>query len=281
MERLGLGYDTLAEANPRLVYCSLSGYGPSGPYRARAGHDLNYQGLAGALDLTGPRDGPPSVPGVPLADLSGALWSALGILLALLDRERTGRGQRLDSSLLGGALSCMSVAVAQHLGGQPLARGASALTGGAVCYNLYETRDGGHMTLSALEPEFWAAFCQATGQTHLLGEQFAPANSGQPAYEDLCSLFKSRTLQEWIEFLKEVDACCEPVYPVGEALGSPPVQALGMQAKEGLLPPIRFSDRTSPGPAAPPTLGEHTGTILAELGYERAEIDELRAQGIV
>ena len=95
MERLGLGFDVLAQINPRLVYCSLSGYGHTGPYRGRAGHDLNYVGLAGIVDLGGPRDGPPAMPGIPIADLAGALWAAVGILLALLERERTSRGQRV------------------------------------------------------------------------------------------------------------------------------------------------------------------------------------------
>lgn len=281
MGRLGLGYENLAPANPRLVYCSLSGYGPSGPYRERAGHDLNYQGLAGTLDLTGPRDGPPSVPGVPLADLTGALWAALGILRALLEREQSGRGQRLDSSLLGGALSCLPIPVARHRGGQPMARGASELTGGAVCYNIYETRDGNYMTLSALEPEFWANFCQAVGRQDLLSEQFAPALPGQPAYDQLCSLFRGHTLKEWIEILHDADACCEPVYPVGEALRLPPVEALGMLAAEGLLPPVRFSDLQQPCPGPPPALGEHTAVILAELGYGEVQVEALRAQGVI
>jgi crotonobetainyl-CoA:carnitine CoA-transferase CaiB-like acyl-CoA transferase len=281
MERLGLDYDTLVEANPRLVYCSLSGYGPAGPYRERAGHDLNFQGLAGVLDLTGPREGPPVVPGVPLADLSGALWAALGIVLALLERERSGRGQRVDSTLLGGALSCLPVAVARQRGGQPMARGASELSGGVVCYNVYGTRDGGYMTLSALEPEFWAAFCQVAGRPDLLGEQYAPAVSGQPTYDALCALFQRHTLQEWIELLHDVDACCEPVYPLDNALASPPVQALGMLAEEGLLPPVWFSELQPPAPARPAALGEHTGALLAELGYGEDEIEKLRAERVV
>ena len=105
MERLGVGYERLAQANPRLVYCSLSGYGRDGPYRNRAGHDLNYIGLAGLLDLTGTRQGPPIIPGVPIADMNGALWAAFGIVMALLAREQTGQGQRVDGSLLGGALA--------------------------------------------------------------------------------------------------------------------------------------------------------------------------------
>jgi len=281
MERLGLAYQTLAQVNPRLVYCSLSGYGPAGPYRERAGHDLNYQALAGALDLAGPRDGPPSMPGVPLADLSGALWAATGILVALLERERSGWGQRVDSSLLGGALSFLPLAVAQWKGGHLPARGTGELSGGAVCYNLYETRDGGYMSLSALEPEFWATFCQAAGCEDLIGQQYTPALPGEPAYDQLCALFLTSTRQEWLEVLSGVDACCEPVYRVGEALGSAPAQALDMLTSEGLRPPVQFSGRRGPDPGAAPRLGEHTAALLAELGYDSAQVEELQGRGIV
>jgi len=281
MERLVLGYETLAQVNPRLVYCSLSGYGPSGPYRERAGHDLNYAGLSGLLDLTGPRDGPPSIPGAPVADLSGALWAAIGILLALLERERTGLGQQVVSSLFGGALACLPLAVIRHQGGQSMARSASDLNGGVVCYNVYETKDSQYMTLAALEPEFWAAFCLAVGREDLLGQQFAPALPGELAYEALCSLFKNRTRQEWVQALVGVDACCEPVYSVGEALGSPAVQALGMLAGVGLLAPIRLSNQERTAPELAPTLGQHTTLLLEELGYSPDKVEELRGQGVV
>jgi crotonobetainyl-CoA:carnitine CoA-transferase CaiB-like acyl-CoA transferase len=281
MERLGLGYETLAQVNPRLVYCSLSGYGPTGPYRERAGHDLNYQGLAGLLDLTGPRDGPPSMPGVALADLSGALWATNGILMALLERERSGQGQRVDGSLLGGALSLLPLAVAQLKGGQPPARGAGELSGGVVCYNLYETGDGGQMSLSALEPGFWLIFCQAIGREDLYGQQFAPAVPGEPAYDELCALFGTKTRQEWLEELGGLDTCCDPVYSVEEALTSAPVQALDMLTKEGLRPPVQLSSQPVRTATTAPLLGEHTAAILAELGYDAARLEELQSQGVV
>ena len=281
MERLGLGYSTLAQANPRLVYCSLSGYGPAGPYRERAGHDLGYQGLAGLLDLTGPREGMPAMPGVPLTDLSGALWATTGILMALLEREHSGRGQRVDSSLMGGALSLLPLAVAQVRGGQPLVRGAGELTGGVVCYNLYETRDGGTMALSALEPQFWNAFCQATGQEDLLGEQYSPAQPGEPAYDALCALFRTRTREEWIEIFTGIDACCDPVYTVEEALASAPIQALEMLGEEGLRPPVQFSRQPVRRAAPAPLLGEHTAALLAELGYDAAHVEDLQGRGVV
>jgi crotonobetainyl-CoA:carnitine CoA-transferase CaiB-like acyl-CoA transferase len=281
MERLGLGYQTLAQANSRLVYCSLSGYGHAGPYRERAGHDLNYQGLAGLLDLTGPREGPPSMPGVPLADLSGALWATTGILMALLERERTGDGQRVDSSLLGGALSFLPLAEAQVRGGQPPVRGAGELTGGVVCYNLYQTLDRKAMSLSALEPGFWVGFCQAIDREDLQGQQFAPALPGEPAYDELCALFRTRTREEWVDIFAGTDACCDPVYNVEEALASAPVQALEMLSEEGLRPPVQFSGQPVGRAAPAPLLGEDTAVILAELGYEPARLEELQSLGIV
>ena len=281
MERLDLGYEALVQTNPRIVYCSLSGYGPAGPYRKRAGHDLNYQGLAGVLDLTGPRDGPPSMPGVPMADLSGALWAATGILAALLEREHSGKGQRVDSSLLGGALSFLPLAIAQWKGGQLSPRGAGELSGGAVCYNIYETRDGGYMTLSALEPPFWAAFCQAVRRDDLITKQYAPALSGEPAYDDLCALFLTRTREEWLEMLAGVDACCDPVYSVGEAMDSAAVQSLHMLTQDGLRPAVQLSGQQMPAPTAAPLLGAHTALILAELGYSNTALEELQERGIV
>lgn len=287
MSRLGVGYEILAEINPRLIYCSLSGYGLNGPYQGRAGHDLNYVGLAGLLDLTGPREGPPVIPGAPIADLKGALWAAIGVLLALLAREQTGRGQRVDGSLLGSALACLPMAMAHSLGGQPMERGGSELTGGVVCYNVYETRDGKYVTLAALEPQFWAAFCQEVEREDLMGQQFAPATSGETVYEELCTLFRARTRQEWTEALAEVDTCCEPVYDVVEALASAPVQALGMLEGTGLLPPVRLSIQPEclslpeARTGATHDLGEDTAMLLAELGYDAAAVEELRKQGVV
>jgi crotonobetainyl-CoA:carnitine CoA-transferase CaiB-like acyl-CoA transferase len=290
MERLGLGYEMLAQTNRRLVYCALSGYGTEGPYRDRAGHDLNYQGLTGLVDLTGPREGPPTVPGAQIADLTGAIWAAIGILRALLERERTGYGRRVDSSLLGGALSFLLLPVAYHLGGQPMVRGGSYLTGGLVCYNVYAAKDGGYMTLGALEPEFWAAFCQAVGRADLVAQQFAPAVPGEPAYEDLCQIFRTRTRQEWVEALAGIDACCEPVYSVAEGLACAPVQALEMATDWGLLPPLRpahpqgQSGESGTVPieqVGTPALGQHTAQLLAELGIGQAEVTQLQERGII
>ena len=137
------------------------------------------------------------------------------------------------------------------------------------------------MTLGALEPEFWAAFCLSVGRADLMDQQFAPALPGEPAYEELCALFRSRTRQEWVEALSGVDACCEPVYSVGEALDSPPVQALGMLAEIGLLAPVRLSNREGYAAEPAPALGQHTTTYLAELGYNADETEALRRQDVI
>ncbi len=275
MERLGLGYETLAQANPRLVYCALTGYGPTGPYRDRAGHDLNYIGLVGLLDPNRPREGAPEIPGTQVADLAGALWVTIGILQALLEREQTGKGQRVDGSFLGAALSCLPVALVRQRaaelvspGSQPQGPTGVDLTGGLVCYHVYETKDSAYVTLGALEPKFWAAFCRAVGRDELLAGQFAPATPGEPIYEELRALFRSRTRQEWAQDLAGVDACCEPVYNMQEALTSAPVQALGMLTGEGLCPPVRLSAQAERPPATVPDLGQHTAALLGELGFD-------------
>jgi crotonobetainyl-CoA:carnitine CoA-transferase CaiB-like acyl-CoA transferase len=281
MERLGVGYERLSEANARLIYCSLSGYGQDGPYRERPGHDLNCIGLTGLLDLTGMRGGPPTIPGVPIADLNGALWAAFGILLALMAQEQTGQGQRVDSSLLGGAMACMPMAVAHLLAGQPVERGGSTLTGGLVCYNVYETQDGKYVTLAALESQFWTAFCKAVGRDDLVPQQFTPAVIGEPVYDELRALFRTRTRQEWVETMVGVDTCFEPVYDLEEALASAPVRALEMVSGYGLLPPVRLSAQSVRPMVPTPALGEHTATLLVELGYDVATIENLRERGVV
>jgi alpha-methylacyl-CoA racemase len=281
MERLGLGYEELSQVNQGLIYCSLTGYGKEGVYRERVGHDLNYIGLTGLLDLTGQKDGPPVIPATQVADIMGGLWAAVGILIALQSRQHTGRGMKVDGSLLGAALASLPVEISRKMGGKPTGRGRGDLSGGVVCYNVYETKDGAYMTLAALEPKFWVNFCRIVGKDHLFGNQFAQAIPGDAVYEELVDLFLSRTKQEWLEHFREEEVCCEPIHSLDEGLHCDPVSALGMITELSLLPPIKMSvgEGISLNPA--PTLGQDSEEILTELGYSLQEMERLLEEGAI
>ena len=290
MERLGVGYQTLRERNPRIVFCSVTGYGQTGPYTARSGHDLNYLGLIGMLDLTGPADGAPVQSAGQVADLGGGgLMAAYSILAALREAERSGQGQAVDVSMADGALSWLTMVAGQYLAdGRVPGRGAESLTGGIVCYRPYACADG-HVTLGALEPKFWAAWCAGVGREDLMDKAFEPPGSDTHAQVE--RIFAGRTRAEWAAFADQHDCCLEPVLNLGEALDSELVRARdmvvevdqpGAKAPVRLLGhPVKFSgtpaDATRPGPA----LGEHTAQVLTDLGYSPEQVAELEAAGAV
>ncbi len=277
MERLGLGYESLAEVNPGLVYASLSGYGQTGPYRLRAGHDLNYIALAGLLGITGAPDGPPVVPGVPVADLSAALWTALGIVATLLGRQHTGRGQYLDISLLESVTSLLTVPVAEWLRTGTLPqRGKMLLSGQLACYNVYQTADGDYMTLAALEPQFWQAFCAAVGRPEWVARQYD--GDQDSLISELAALFRVQSSDYWTTLFTTHDCCCEPSLTLDEAFNHVQVVERGLLRNGQLAMPV--GPRGVPHPRAP-ELGEHTVELLSELGYSAEDVQRLRVQGVV
>ncbi|MEO6887938.1 MAG: CaiB/BaiF CoA-transferase family protein, partial [Ktedonobacteraceae bacterium] len=170
MQRLGLGYERLKEEQPGLIYCAISGYGQEGPYRQRAGHDLNYAGYAGLLYYNRGAQGEPAMPATQLGDLAGGSYMAvIGILTALAGRTPTGEGRMIDVSMTEGVMSLLPVFASTYLTADKAPQpGQSALDGGLPCYNIYETRDGKHVTLAALEPKFWHTFCTRVGHLELL-----------------------------------------------------------------------------------------------------------------
>jgi crotonobetainyl-CoA:carnitine CoA-transferase CaiB-like acyl-CoA transferase len=277
-KRLKMDYESLQAAKPDLIYCALSGYGQTGPYRQRAGHDLNYLAISGALSLNARENEAPVPYGVTVADLSGAMLAGIAILSALVEKQRTGRGAFLDVALLDGALSWMApLAGAAYFNGLPVTGGTLALQGGLACYNIYETADGKYLSLGALEPSFWGDFCNITGRADLLSRQF-----DRTIKAEVAAVFKQRTLADWLEAFSKSDGCVEPVISFEEMLTHPQVKARGFVRTEngtavGLNAPFVFA-RGEPGIA--PGLGEHTDEILKDI-LSHQEINELTADGII
>ena len=291
LDRLGVGYERLRNENPGLIYCAITGYGQDGPARDRSGHDMNYLGLNGLLGLTGEPEGPPVQPAGQIADIGGgALTAAVGVLIALRERERSGEGQIVDCSMFDGSLAWLALLAAEMLAsGQAPVRGRTALAGGIVCYRPYSCADG-YVTLGALEPKFWAEFCRGVGREDLLEHAFDPP--GSEAHRALCDVFASRTRDEWQAFASTHDCCLEPVLGLDQALSSELVAAREMVVEldqPGAEVPVRLLGaplKLSRTPAAPtrapgPALGEHTDEVLATAGYGAQEISALHEAGAV
>jgi crotonobetainyl-CoA:carnitine CoA-transferase CaiB-like acyl-CoA transferase len=294
MDRLGVGYEATRKANPRIVYCSLTGYGHTGPYKDRAGHDLNYMGVAGAASLTGPKGGAPVVPGVQVGDIGGGgLMCVIGILAALHHRDRVGEGQFVDVSMTDGIVSWLALQASDYFaGGRVEPRpGEMRLNGSLLCYRIYATRDGRHVTMGALEPKFWEAFCRAVGKEHLIAEQYAPEEAQEGPLAELEDLFRSRTLQEWVEFCADKDLMVEPVLTFGEAFSHPQIKAREMiievdDPRAGTMNvtgfPIKFSEAPGKIRRLAPDLGEHTEEVLVkDLEYTREKISKLREEKVI
>lgn len=283
MDRLGVGYHALSERNPRLVYCAISGYGQDGPYKNKAGHDINYLGYAGVLDLIGPAGGDPVIPGVQIGDLGGgALMAFGGMLAALYQRERAGRGAFVDISMTDGAMAWLCFHAQAYFFGDALPqRGAMRLSGGLACYHIYRCADGKHVTVGALEPQFWAALCTALSVPELIPQHLAEDQS--PLIARLEEIFAAKSRDEWVDALGGLDACVGPVNDLEEAFADPQIAAREMVAGQGpdrvVGNPIRLAgDQPSYGPA--PGFGEHTDDVLNAAGYSPERIAVLREQGV-
>ncbi|PSP96325.1 CoA transferase [Halobacteriales archaeon QS_9_68_42] len=287
-ERLGVDYETLTDHCEDLVYCSLTGYGQQGPYADRAGHDLNYIGLAGLLGMTRrSKEEAPRMPGYQVADMAGGLLAAFSVCSALLSRElgNTG-GEYLDVALTDAVVSFAQPVAYEALAGDPPRPGETPLTGEFPWYDIYEAADGRYVTLGALEPQFWTAFCEAVDRPDLAGKHM----TGDPAErealrEELSDIFSTRTRDEWIETMADVDAAVDGVYTPEEAFEHPQIAARGYveRSDEGAPRvglPLCGSEMPEGG-GEPPGHGEHTDEVLVAAGIERSEIERLREENVI
>lgn len=288
VDRLGVDYATVAGVNPKIVYCSLTGFGQNGPHRERSGHDLNYLALSGVLGLTTDERGKPVIPGVQIADLAGGMIAAFAMLAALLARERTGRGQYIDVSMFDVMLSMLPVPAAHNFAGKTIEVGGKyALSGAYPFYSVYETSDGRFMTLGALEPKFWANFCRKVGRAELIERQFDAGELREKLFEEVRAIFKARTRAEWVEVMRDADCCCEPVLSMTEAFEHAQTRAREMirEPASSKSKELGFSYKMSDTPPRcvthAPALGEHTDELLREIGVDDGQLSKLRDAGVI
>jgi alpha-methylacyl-CoA racemase len=280
MDKLGVGYAVIAALNPRIAYCSISGYGQDGPYKDLAGHDINYLGYAGVLDQIGCEGGNPALPNFQIADLlGGALTAAMGILAAVLDAQRTGRGRHIDVAMTDSVLAHTYFTMLRlNDSGHSLPRGADLLSGGLPCYGAYRCADGRHMAVGALEGKFWKICCEVLGHPEWVRRQW---DAGLRA--EVGAVFASRPRDEWANLFAAVDCCVTPILTPEEALKNEQIVARRMVLQEDGLtqfaPPLKMSDLEFSVRQPAPRAGQHNTTILAAAGYSPVEIEQLAASG--
>lgn len=278
LSRLGLDPVELRRRHPRLIICSLSGWGQEGPHAQRSGHDLTYQAVAGTLAPTA------SLPAVPVADLLGAWSGVVAILAALWERQRSGQGCWIDASLFDAAVHANLLSWAEEAGGSKGVGEPLLLTGALPGYNLYPTADGGYLALGALEPHFWRRFCRAVERKELLRHQFT---QDPEVRRKLAALISRRTRREWAEFLAEHDIPGEPLLAASEAQAHPHMAARDLlswddQGLPRLRFPARFDGVRPEASRKLPELGEQTAELLAEWGRPEAALSRwnLRSAGV-
>jgi crotonobetainyl-CoA:carnitine CoA-transferase CaiB-like acyl-CoA transferase len=292
VQRLGVDYQSLSRVNPRLVYCSISGYGQTGPLSSRAGHDVNYLAHSGALELIGEAGRPPCIPGVQIADIAGgSLQAVVGILLALQAREKTGRGQHVDISMTDGMIGLLTIPFfLQQRDGSVPQRGAAMLSHRFGCYNVYETADGRHISIGAVELRFWKRLCEQLKVPQYTDLQYDEDRRTE-IIDALGQVFRQKTLAEWESVLQDVDACWAAVRTVEEVAGDPHFCERQMiiddaapsgSAGGGYAPGIGVKLGGTPGSIRIPAagFGQDTGQVLRELGYSDDQIRSLKEKGV-
>jgi crotonobetainyl-CoA:carnitine CoA-transferase CaiB-like acyl-CoA transferase len=292
MDRLGLGYEALKAINPKLIYVSITGYGQTGPYKDRAGHDINYLALAGLSSYTGRADSGPLPLGMQVADIAGgSLHGVIGLLAAVIARQQTGQGQHLDVSMTDCAFSLNAMAGAGYLAcGVEPGRENQMLNGGSF-YDYYRSRDGRWFSVGSLEPVFMQQLCTALGRPELAAQGLSPEPARQQALKEALKIeFEKHDFAELCELFAGVDACVEPVLSLGEAVRHPQVKARALVTEvprgDGttqvqMACPLKFSDGLPEPRHIGAAIGQHTDQVLEALGYSAEQIAELRRARVV
>jgi len=287
VDKLGIGYETVRASNRRIVYCSISGYGQTGPWRERAGHDINYIATAGVLDQIGTKGGVPAVPNFQIGDLlGGALASLVGLLAAVIDAKTSGQGRYVDIAMTDAVFAHAYSPLLMTLAlGQPAPRGGDLLSGGVPCYGVYRTADDRFLAVGALEPKFWTLLCATVARPDLAPFGLATGSKGAWARDELAALLATQTLAHWTAVFDAVDCCVTPVLTMPEAMQQVQLMARGMlvdvDGMSQFSPPYRLSEFAL-GEASPaPAVGKDSQDVLEEAGLSAAEIADLRAAGVI
>ncbi|MEK6983250.1 MAG: CaiB/BaiF CoA-transferase family protein [Nanoarchaeota archaeon] len=276
IDSLGIGYKDVKKINPEVIYCSITGYGQSGPYRDKAGHDLNYAALSGLLELIARK---PHVPGIQIADVGSSLIAAFSIVASLYYRKMSGKGNYIDVSVLCGTLALIGMHVAQR---SVSSNSNTFLSGSQACYNIYITKDNKFVSIAAVEGKFWNAFCNAIKKEDLLDMQFS---SNPHVIKHMINIFKGKTLKEWIDLNGKYDFCCEPVKNLNEVFNDQNFKSrktiIRLDNLKQVAMPVLFSSVKKLNYKKAPRLGQHTSDILETLGYNKKQIDDLKKDMVI
>jgi len=292
VEKIGIDYAAVQEINAGIIYCSITGYGQTGPYSSKAGHDINFTSLAGILKPPLRKDGTPQIPNFLIGDIVGGAQNAvMAILAAIIQKSKTGKGQHLDISLFDGVLSHMVTSLSHLKSVEKIGIDTSDMLNGALhCYNLYETSDGKFMALGALEFKFWERFCNAVEREDMISKHITIGEETMQILNELNDLFNSKSQSEWVTHFKDVDCCITPVLSLGETIDHPHVKERGTVVKadhpsEGEVTQFAFPYKSSEFDPTierdAPMLGEHTEEVLMDAGYSTEQIASLKEKKVI